>query len=160
MQQWTTIARAVLTKPAGTKWPVMKHHVPHPLDAGMRVSTGLPAGQLADYRFKLADCSGLHVQDYGNRYLVHWDRTDPACDLVQHLVQDAPGTYLAGATLLGGLIGALLGRSDKAMAAGALIGAAIGGVAIAADEQQQAARRSPRGSQRRAPRRIGRPDRA
>jgi hypothetical protein len=147
MQQWTMIARTVLTKPAGTKWPVRKHRVLHPLDVGMRVSTGLPAGQFADYRLKLVDCSGLHVQDYGDHYLVHWDRTDPACDLVQHLVQDAPGTYLAGATLLGGLVGALLGRSDKAMVAGALIGAAIGGVAIAADEQQQAARRNHRNGQ-------------
>ena len=73
--------------------------------------------------------------------VVHWDRTDPACDLVQHLVQDAPGTYLAGTTLLGGLVGALLGRSDKAMVAGALIGAAIGGVALAADDEQQRSRR-------------------
>jgi hypothetical protein len=148
---WTAITRTVLTKPPGTKWPVRKHQVPHPIDAGMRMSTGLPAGQLADYRLKLPDCSGLHVQDYGTHYLVHWDRTDPGCDLVAHLVRDAPGTYIAGATLIGGLVGALLGRSDKAMLAGALVGAALGGVALAADESAQRSTPSGRPQRRRGP---------
>ena len=137
MFDWNSIALAVLPKPLGSKWRVEKHLVPHPLDAGLRMSIGLPAGQIADYRLRLPDCRGLHVQDFSTHYLVHIDRTDPGCDLVQHLVSDTPGTYLASAALVGGLLGALLGRSDKSMLAGALLGAAIGGIAIADDQSKR-----------------------
>lgn len=58
---------------------------------GYYESTGLPKGQFADYRKKLADGRGIHVRYYPNGMMTaHWDRVDPSHDLLGHLVVDAP----------------------------------------------------------------------
>lgn len=66
-------------------------------------STGLPAGQVADYRKALPDGRGIHIRIYRNRATAHLDRRDPSVDLVGHLVQDAPvftAALVAGAAWL------------------------------------------------------------
>lgn len=67
------------------KWPI-----PHPLHAGAVEHVGLPRGQSADYRWKLRDCRGLHVQDFGDHWEAHIDLVDPRCDLVGHIEKDVP----------------------------------------------------------------------
>jgi hypothetical protein len=59
--------------------------------SGYYVSTGLPKGQIADYRKRLADGRGIHVRQYANGVMTaHWDRVDPSHDLIGHLLIDAP----------------------------------------------------------------------
>lgn len=129
---WREIASCLAGEPPGAKVRVEKHMVEHPKDAGLRPGIGLPVGQTADFRLRLPDCRGLHVQDFGTHYEAHIDQTDPACDAIRHLVEDAPGTFIVGSALIGGLIGLMLGRSGNAFAAGLLLGAGAGGLTAAA----------------------------
>ena len=128
---WRGIASQLAGEPPGTKVRVEKHLAEHPKDGGLRPGVGLPVGQTADFRLTLPDCRGLHVQDFGTHYEAHIDQTDPACDLVRHLVQDAPGTFVVGSAIAGGLVGLILGRSIEAFAAGLLLGAGAGGISAA-----------------------------
>ena len=129
---WSAVADRLSGEAPGTRLGVEKYVAQHPKDGGLLPSIGLPVGQSADFRLKLPDCRGLHVQDFGTHYEAHIDQTDPACDLVGHLRNDAPGTFIATSALVGGLVGLLLGRSGQAFAAGLLLGAGAGGLSVAA----------------------------
>ena len=123
---WTHLRQAVLVAPQG-RIQTPKYAVPHPRDAGAYVSVGLPVGQDADYRFAPEhDCRGVHVQSFGDHWLIHVDLVHPACGAVEHLRRDAPGTWVASATAVGGLLGLVLGRRKEAALAGAAIGAVLG----------------------------------
>jgi hypothetical protein len=130
--RWRDVAARLSTEPAGSKVRIEKASVEHPKDGGLRPSFGLPVGQQSDFRLTLPDCRGLHVQDFGTHYEAHIDQTDPACDAILHLVQDAPGTFVVGSALVGGLMGLLLGRTSEAFAAGLLLGAGAGCLSAAA----------------------------
>ena len=129
---WTQVANLLAQQPAGTRLRITKSWMEHPVDGGLRHGVGLPVGQVADYRLRLPDCRGLHVQDFGEHYEAHLDQTDPACDAMQHLAQDAPVACVVGAAVVGGLLGLLAGQSKEALLAGLAIGAGLGGVAAAA----------------------------
>lgn len=123
---WAAVLAQLKAQPVGTVLRIPKHLLRHPTTAGADVSVGLPVGQSADFRWRLWDCSGMHARDFGTYYEVHIDRVDPSCDCVEHLRQDAPGAYVAGAAALGGLLGILFGRSREAVLAGAGLGALVG----------------------------------
>ena len=112
--------------PAGTVLPVSKKCIEHPEDHGAKRSVGLPLGQRNDFRWRLSDCRGLHVRDFGTHYEAHIDRVDPSCSLVEHLRRDAPNAYVLGACALGGLLGLLVGGGKDALVAGAAIGSVVG----------------------------------
>jgi len=120
---WQQIAGVLAHEVAGARVRIEKYLIEHPTDGGLRPGVGLPVGQQADFRLILPDCRGLHVQDFGTHYEAHLDQTDPACDAVRHLMEDAPGTFIVGTALVGGLVGLLLGRSKDAFAAGLFLGA-------------------------------------
>ena len=87
---WGDVARAVLNLPEHIDLKVMKWSVPHPLEAGFREGLGDPVGQKANYRLALFDGRGLHVKEYDNYYLIHWDRWDPSIYPLRHIFEDAP----------------------------------------------------------------------
>lgn len=133
-QRWWSYLRGQALRQPGQRIHAQKHLVPHPRDAGAYVSVGLPLGQDQDFRFPPEhDCRGVHVQSFGEVWVIHVDRVHPVCDPVEHLRVDAPGTWVAALTAVGGLIGLALGRRKEAAAAGALVGAALGviGTAVA-----------------------------
>lgn len=125
---WSQVLSALRPHPTGTVVRLPKHWLPHPADAGARRSVGLPLGQTADFRWKLGDCAGLHVRDFGGHYEAHIDSVDPACGLVEHLRRDAPQIYVGGAVAVGALAGVLLGKSKEAAIVGAGLGALVGAV--------------------------------
>jgi hypothetical protein len=125
------VAHRLASEPSGTRLRLEKHLAEHPTDGGLRPSVGLPVGQTADFRLRLPDCRGLHVQDFGTHYEAHIDQTDPQCDLVAHLRDDAPVTLVVSSALIGGLLGLLVGASKEAFAAGLVLGAGLGGMAAA-----------------------------
>lgn len=135
MGHWNIVFSQLVTYPAGEALLVPKHLAVHPEAAGARRSMGLPVGQQADFRWIIGDCRGLHVRDFGTHYEAHIDRVDPACDLVEHLRQDSPGSYVAGSAALGALIGALIG-SREAVLVGAAIGAVAGALTSRAAEER------------------------
>jgi hypothetical protein len=120
---WAQVARRLLASASGTRLAYAKHILPHPRQAGARVSVGLPAGQVADYRFAPdSDCQGVHVLEYPDRWVVHLDQIHPDCDVLEHLRRDAPGTWCLGGTVLGAAAGAALGKNAGSVLAGAGIG--------------------------------------
>ncbi len=123
---WRRVLQQLETCPRGTFLRVPRSSVLHPLDAGFQYSIGLPRGQSADFRLTLPDCRGLHVQDFGTHYEAHVDVVDPACDLGEHLFEDAPGALVASAAGLGGLAGLAVGRDGSAALVGVLVGGALG----------------------------------
>jgi hypothetical protein len=130
---WVYVREAALAVPGG-RLQVAKYAVPHPRDAGAYVSLGLPAGQDADYRFAPEhDCRGIHVQSFGDFWLVHVDVVHPECSVAEHVRRDAPGAWIAAATAVGGLLGLLLGRRKEAALAGAALGAIVGALTALPD---------------------------
>ena len=100
-------------------------HIRCTSSGGLTLSLGLPYGQVADHRLRYANCVGLHVRDFGAYYEAHLDRVHPVCDLVEHLRQDAPGTYIASGTALGALAALVLSRHPAAILAGAVAGGVL-----------------------------------
>lgn len=82
---------------------------------------GDPKG--ADQQYRCAE--GLHVRQYGNQFIGHFDKVDPREDVVGHLLVDAPEqTALA----LGGgaaLAAVAAGRPDLAPLVGIGVGLGI-----------------------------------
>jgi hypothetical protein len=127
--RWRDLLPWIKQHAAGTVLRLEKWQVEHPRDGGLRPSVGLPMGQQSDFRLRLADCSGLHVRDFGTHYEAHIDQVDPDCDPVDHLVKDAPDVAISGAAALGALLGTALGRSKEAALVGGLLGALVGAAA-------------------------------
>jgi hypothetical protein len=99
------VSRA-LSLSAHESFDVDKSEVPHPLAMGFERSLGIPEGQLADYRFGLADGKGVHVREFGSFFRVHWDRVHPTLERWwDHLREDTPELALI---LVIGMVVALL----------------------------------------------------
>ena len=123
---WRRVLEALKAESPGTILRMPKNWLPHPEDAGAKRAIGMPMGQRADFRWRLSDCSGFHIRDFGSFYEAHIDQIDPSCDPVEHLRQDAPGGYVAGAAALGALFGLLLGGGKDAALVGAGLGTLVG----------------------------------
>lgn len=123
---WSSVLHRARALREGARIDIGKRSIPHPIEAGARVSVGLPVGQVTDYRFPPShDCSGLHVQEFEDYWSIHVDKVHPACDIFAHLREDAPSGWIAGGAALGALAGLALGRSSGAILAGAALGALV-----------------------------------
>ncbi len=121
---WTTVYDEVSAHEPGTRVRYPKSWLPHPREAGAHVSVGIPVGQQGDYRFAPdASCRGLHVQDFGDDWIVHLDRVHPACDVVEHVRRDAPKAWVAGGAGVGAALGLAVSGGKKE---GLFLGAALG----------------------------------
>jgi len=94
---WKNIVPYILLKSAHQDVEIAKSSVPHPLKEGFTIQIGDPWGQLADYGLRVQSGKGIHVREYANTYIVHWDNVDPLSDPIGHLVQDAPHWIIIGA---------------------------------------------------------------
>lgn len=102
-----------LRQPAGKNIRIEKRGLPPPAASGFYRSTGLPKGQLLDYRWAMPNGRGIHLQDFGTHYGMHWDRVDPSVSIKGHLMQDAPIALKVGGLLAGGLALWLASRGKK-----------------------------------------------
>lgn len=107
-------------KPKGTEIPLSKNEVLPPQLEGGELHSGLPKGQISDYRFMSPDCTGLHVREFNSHYTAHIDQVHPDCSLVEHLRKDAPPIYKAATTGVGALVGGLIGGKTGALLGGGL----------------------------------------
>lgn len=122
---WTEVREQLVDLPAGARI-VLHKDVPHPQLGGARRDIGLPAGQLADWRFAPGpDCTGVHVHEFADRYVAHLDRVHPACSIVGHVRSDAP-QLLVGLGILGGAAVGARSGGVGGLLLGALAGAALG----------------------------------
>lgn len=86
-----------MTKPAHFDVEIPRFGMPSPLAAGFQNRLGDFAGQSANYGLPLADGKEVHVKEYPDKYLGHWDFASAIKDPVMHLVKDSPGWLIAGA---------------------------------------------------------------
>ncbi|MHB1260627.1 MAG: hypothetical protein ACYC2H_02800 [Thermoplasmatota archaeon] len=87
MTAWQGIAIAALALPRHEKLVVPRDRVPHPKDSGLYLSIGL-AQKCRHYRKALPDGRGLHVHEYADRFVVHWDAVDPSVSVLRHFFED------------------------------------------------------------------------
>ncbi|MGB0651913.1 MAG: hypothetical protein ACPGQL_01825 [Thermoplasmatota archaeon] len=87
-QPWQDAARAVLALPPHAPLRLERGEVPHPEACGFYRSTGLNRAADAHFRFPLGDDRGLHALEFGDHFLVHWDRIDPSVSVLGHFVAD------------------------------------------------------------------------
>jgi hypothetical protein len=80
MYFWKNIVQCVLTKPAHQDVEVFKSAIQHPSSEGFKPRLGDFQGQSADYGMALSDRRGIHIREYADRYVVHWDLVDPSVD--------------------------------------------------------------------------------
>jgi hypothetical protein len=122
---WAQVRAQLEAAPAGSRVQLLQLDAPSPELAGARRDLGLPAGQLADWRFPPGpDCSGLHVHEHAGWYEAHLDQVHPACSLVGHVQADAPQLLVASGALVGAWLGG--GGGVGRLLVGLVLGAAAG----------------------------------
>ncbi len=47
-------------------------------------------GQKGNYRITLDDGKDIHIKEYDDCYLIHWDHANPSKDPIKHLLNDSP----------------------------------------------------------------------
>ncbi|MGC9072344.1 MAG: hypothetical protein ACP5HK_06625 [Acidilobus sp.] len=119
--RWEDVIRVIASMPPHRDLAVLKGLVPHPSSCGFRRRLlAEPRGQRGDWELVVKDGRSVHVREYGQYYLVHWDRYSPSRSPLGHLTHDAPhwlAPILAGAAFA---IALLLGLPARVGAAGAL----------------------------------------
>jgi len=87
---WQLVFDEVLTLPPHENIEVGKPNEP-PENA--KLAIGTLRGQLADWEIPLTGGGRIHIVEFANRYLVHWDRKRPSRDPIGHLREDSPNMY-------------------------------------------------------------------
>jgi hypothetical protein len=115
---WGDVEALLRDRPPDTVLTVPRSWVEHPSAHGMKASFGLPAGQLADYVKRLDETTGLEVAAFQRHYTARLVVTEapPRNEGSGH------GGALGNGVALGALLGAALGRSDRAVVVGAALG--------------------------------------
>lgn len=123
--RWDDVIRVITSLPPHRDLAVPKGLVPHPAASGFRRRRlAEPRGQRSDWEVVLGDGRSVHVREYGDYYLVHWDWASPSRSALKHLLYDAPHWLapLFGFAVVA--VGAAAGVADKVAAAGGLLAAA------------------------------------
>jgi hypothetical protein len=107
---WKGIINYVrITQPAHVNTFVQKGLYVHPLEDGFIPSFGDSKNLVPHFRKSLPDGSGIHVLEYSDGYLLHWDYVDAITDPLGHIKQDAPQYLpLMNAVIGFGVLGVLL----------------------------------------------------
>ena len=87
---WQLVFNRVLSMPPHTNIIVHKPCLP---PEGAIEAMGEPHGQLRDLEIPLSDGGRIHIVEFTNNYLVHWDRKSPSRDPIGHLREDASPLY-------------------------------------------------------------------
>lgn len=84
-----TIEELAAVVRGGAVLVVPRAEVKHPRTwPGAYRSTGLPVGQLENWRVRLDDGSGLHARVFADVIEVHRDSVDPRTSVVRHVFRD------------------------------------------------------------------------
>jgi hypothetical protein len=96
---------------------------PHPRDAGARLTTTWPVGQLADYvlEFEIG-AAPLLIREFADRYEAFLSGVQLAQRVIKLVESNPTAALYVGSALLGASIGTAIVRKSE----GALIGAGVG----------------------------------
>jgi hypothetical protein len=120
--EWDSVIRVVLSMPPHRDLALTKLSVPRPQASGFRRRwLAEPRGQRADWERVMPDGRSIHVREYRDFYLVHWDVASPSRSAVKHLVYDAPHWLVIAAAAGLTALGALMGPGAKVSALGSLM---------------------------------------
>ena len=89
MEMWWYYEQQVLQMPCHKDLRVEKNDVIHPKYLGFYESIG-EHPCIAHWRKRLPDNKGLHIREFADHYLLHWDWIDPSSNWIGHLILDAP----------------------------------------------------------------------
>jgi len=117
---------------------IPRGNIPHPRDAGARPTVTWPVGQVADYSLTItAGEAPLIIREF----IEYWEvslatAAVPAKEPAVGSQHDATPALVAGAAIVGGIIGASLSNKKGAALLGAGIGALVA-VTLSAIEQEE-----------------------
>jgi hypothetical protein len=87
---WRAVLETVLSTPAHTDLSFPKLHLPHPTFVdGFVKHFGSLAGK-RHYRLPLPDGREVHVKEYAEMFMAHWDNFSAIRNPLGHLLKDAP----------------------------------------------------------------------
>lgn len=109
MKSWDGVTYRVLKFPVHKDIIVSKSTVANPIEEGFTRSVGDFKGQIADFRRPMPDGRSIHVREFAEHFLVHWDWRDPSLDPIGHLVQDAPHILVLFSLVALAVLGLVLG---------------------------------------------------
>lgn len=89
---WNTIIKKVLGMDPGTNIFLRREDIA-PIPQCFFLAVGEQKGQLADWELPLENGGRIHVIEYPDYFLVHWDRVSPRRNPLKHLRVDAPHWY-------------------------------------------------------------------
>ncbi|ADL18478.1 hypothetical protein ASAC_0070 [Acidilobus saccharovorans 345-15] len=119
---WDDVVKVVLSMPPHRDLALLKSQLPSPRLSGFRRRwLSEPRGQRADWEKVMPDGRSVHVREYRDHYLVHWDIASPSRSALRHLVYDAPHWLIVAVAAAVTAISVLLGPGAKVGAAGGLM---------------------------------------
>jgi hypothetical protein len=106
---WPEIAAMLRGEAHGSTVTVSKTAIAAPESCGFRRTAGLPnaqsQGKTEDWRIRLKGGGCLHVQAVDENWVAHCDVTDPTESLLGHALDDLPALTVAGAAVVGLVLG-------------------------------------------------------
>ena len=97
-----------------------KKGFPHPRNAGARLTTTWPVGQVADY--VIDGRPPLAVREFDDHFEAFLDTTRIAAQVLGAIERDPTAATYVGAALLGGAVGASMSNKKDGMVLGAGLG--------------------------------------
>ena len=106
---WPEIAAMLRNEAHGSTVTVDRKAIATPESCGFRRTAGLPnaqsQGKTEDWRIRLKGGGCLHVQAVDETWVAHCDVTDPNESLLGHALDDLPALTVAGAAVVGLVLG-------------------------------------------------------
>jgi hypothetical protein len=106
---WPEIAAMLRGEAHGSTVTIGKQAIAAPESCGFRRTVGLSnaqsQGKTEDWRIRLKGGGCLHVQAVDENWVAHCDVTDPTESLFGHALDDLPGLTVAGAAVVGLVLG-------------------------------------------------------
>jgi hypothetical protein len=100
--------------------------IPHPRDAGARVTTTWPVGQIADYA--LDDAAGqapLAIREFSDQWQAFLMTAQVTNDIFKMIDKNPRAAFYTGAALVGGVVGTSVAKSKEGMLLGACLGVLV-----------------------------------
>jgi hypothetical protein len=102
---------------------ISKGHIPHPRDAGARLTTTWPVGQIADYALDdAASRPPLAIREFSDQWQAFLMTAQVTNEVFKMIDESPRAAFYTGAAFLGGVVGTSVAKSKEGMLLGAGLG--------------------------------------
>lgn len=123
LEAWRNVRQGLTPLGVGAVARVSKMMFPHPRDAGGRVTSTWPVGQVADYAIDSENGEApLLVREYEDHYEATLDVVRLTAESIELADRNPTAAMYLGGALLGGAIGSSVSNKRQGMIVGASIG--------------------------------------